>query len=264
MNLSSLDEISEELENHDLFSRINSLDDLRFFMQHHVFAVWDFMSLLKKLQQTYAPHGSPWMPTGERGTLIRFINEIVMEEESDQAYGSNGDSYASHFDIYLQSMREIESSTQEVSSFLEEVRENGLEVGLSLPLVPSPSLKFMRHTFGVIDAGRPHEVAASFALARESVIPLMFKRILNMTKVTKQDAPVFHYYLERHAELDGDHHGPMANRILDEICSGDPSKERQVLDQARESIQARITFWDEVLLSLDQVDVSLGNQASLV
>lgn len=264
MNLSSLDEISEALENHDLFSRINSLENLRFFMQHHVYAVWDFMSLLKKLQDIYAPHGSPWMPNKEGGTLVRFINEIVMEEESDQAYGSSGDSYASHFDIYLQSMREIDGSTQEVSSFLGEVRENGLEVGLSLPLVPSPSLKFMRHTFEVIDAGRPHEVAASFALARESVIPLMFKRILNMTKVTKQDAPVFHYYLERHAELDGDHHGPMANRILDEICSGDPSKERQVLDQARESIQARITFWDEVLLSLDQVDASLGNQASLV
>ena len=83
MNLSNLAELSHKLESHSLFSRIESLDDLRFFMRHHVYAVWDFMSLLKKLQQVYAPHGAPWVPSSENGRLIRFINEIVMEEESD-------------------------------------------------------------------------------------------------------------------------------------------------------------------------------------
>ena len=90
------------------------------------------------------------------------------------------------------------------------------------------------------------------ALARESVIPPMFKRILKLTKISKDDAPVFHYYLERHAELDGDHHGPMAKRILEELCAGDPKKETEVLDQARASIRARISLWDEVLHGLDQ------------
>ena len=52
MNLSTLGILSEKLEEHALFSRIDSLDDLRFFMRYHVYAVWDFMSLLKKLQQT--------------------------------------------------------------------------------------------------------------------------------------------------------------------------------------------------------------------
>ena len=99
----------------------------------------------------------------------------------------------------------------------------------------------MKHTFAVINAGRPHEVAASFALARESVIPLMFKRILKLTKVSKEDAPVFHYYLERHAELDGDHHGPMANRILED-WRGRPQKEQEVIAQAKLSIEARFPF----------------------
>ena len=106
MNLSTLSALSEELEQHPLFSRIESLEDLRFFMRYHVYAVWDFMSLLKKLQQAYAPHGAPWLPSPENGRLIRFINEIVMEEESDLSFGSESENYSSHFEIYLESMKD--------------------------------------------------------------------------------------------------------------------------------------------------------------
>jgi len=256
MNLSTIGALSEKLENHPLFSRIDSLDDLRFFMRHHVYAVWDFMSLLKKLQQTYAPHGSPWVPSSENGRLIRFINEIVMEEESDLSFGSETENYSSHFEIYLESMKEVQCPVGEVLSFVAKIRDRGLEDGLNSEDLPSPSRKFMQHTFEVIDSGQPHEITASFALARESVIPLMFKRILKLTKVSKEDAPVFHYYLERHAELDGDHHGPMAKRIFEELCASDPQKEAEVLAQAKISIEARISFWDEVLHGLDQVRLS--------
>ena len=252
MNLSTIGPLSEKLEKHPLFSRIDSLNDLRFFMRHHVYAVWDFMSLLKKLQQTYAPHGSPWVPSTENGRLIRFINEIVMEEESDLSFGSETENYSSHFEIYLESMKEVQCPVGEVLSFIAKIQDRGLEDGLNSEDLPSPSRKFMRHTFAVINSGKPHEVAASFALARESVIPLMFKRILKLTKVSKQDAPVFHYYLERHAELDGDHHGPMAKRILEELCAEDPQKKDEVLAQAKASIEARISFWDEVLHDMDQ------------
>ena len=255
MNLTNIGRLSEKLEQHTLFSRIGSLDDLRFFMRYHVYAVWDFMSLLKKLQQTYAPHGSPWVPSTESGRLVRFINEIVMEEESDLSFGSESENYSSHFEIYLESMKEVQCPVDEVLGFIEKVRKYGLEDGLNSKEVPSPSRKFMSHTFEVINTGQPHEVAASFALARESVIPLMFKRILKLSEVTKSDAPVFHYYLERHAELDGDHHGPMAKRILEELCNGDPQKETEVLNQAEASIEARIYFWDEVLREMDQVRV---------
>ena len=263
MNLSNLAELSHKLESHSLFSRIESLDDLRFFMRHHVYAVWDFMSLLKKLQQVYAPHGAPWVPSSENGRLIRFINEIVMEEESDLSFGSESENYSSHFEIYLESMKEVQCPVDEVLSFMSKMRDGGLDEGLNYDKVPSPSRTFMKHTFAVINAGRPHEVAASFALARESVIPLMFKRILKLTKVSKEDAPVFHYYLERHAELDGDHHGPMANRILEELCAGDPQKEQEVIAQAKLSIEARISFWDEVLLAMDQVRLPDSSPVSI-
>ena len=171
----------------------------------------------------------------ENGRLIRFINEIVMEEESDLSFGSESENYSSHFEIYLESMKEVQCPVDEVLSFMSKMRDGGLDEGLNYDKVPSPSRTFMKHTFAVINAGRPHEVAASFALARESVIPLMFKRILKLTKVSKEDAPVFHYYLERHAELDGDHHGPMANRILEELARATPK--RRVIAQAKLSIR---------------------------
>ena len=99
MNLSQIEPISKRLEAHPVFSKLNTLDELRVFMEHHVFAVWDFMSLLKRLQEIYVPHGSPWVPQ-PNGNVVRFINEIVMEEESDQAYNSDGKRYVSHFEIY--------------------------------------------------------------------------------------------------------------------------------------------------------------------
>ena len=96
MNLSAVEPLSEELKRHKVFTNLNTLDELCLFMEHHVFAVWDFMSLLKKLQEIYVPHGSPWIPNSN-GNVVRFINEIVMEEESDQSYGSDGETYSSHF-----------------------------------------------------------------------------------------------------------------------------------------------------------------------
>ena len=254
MNLSSLDDLSSELENHALFGRINTLEELRFFMQRHVYAVWDFMSLLKKLQQIYVPHGSPWLPSNYGGgQLTRFINEIVTEEESDLVYESEAGTYTSHFEIYMESMKEIQCPVGDISEFLDLIRNDGLTAGLNFEKVPTSSRNFMLHTFELIDSGKPHEIASSFALARESVIPLMFNRILKLTGVDKSDAPVFHYYLERHAELDGDHHGPMAKKILNELCANDPVKESEVIAQAQASIKVRLTFWDDVLNELDRV-----------
>ena len=150
-------------------------------------------------------------------------------------------------------MKEIQCPVGDISEFLDMIRNDGLNAGLNFEKVPTSSLNFMLHTFDLIDSGKPHEIASSFALARESVIPLMFNRILKLTGVDKSDAPVFHYYLERHAELDGDHHGPMAKKILNELCANDPVKESEVIAQAQASIKVRLTFWDDVLNELHRV-----------
>ena len=250
MNLSQIEPISKRLEAHSVFSKLNTLDELRVFMEHHVFAVWDFMSLLKRLQEIYVPHGSPWVPQSD-GNVVRFINEIVMEEESDQAYNSDGERYASHFEIYLEAMTEVGASTDSINHFLNEVRTSGLDKALKLFCVPSPSREFMNHTFELIDQGKGHEIAASFSIGRESIVPVMFKRILELTKIGVNDAPVFHYYLERHAHLDGEHHGPMALKLLDDLCANEPEKENEVILQVQSSLNARIKLWDGVILATE-------------
>jgi hypothetical protein len=250
MNLSQIEPISKRLEAHPVFSKLNTLGELRVFMEHHVFAVWDFMSLLKRLQEIYVPHGSPWVPQSD-GNVVRFINEIVMEEESDQAYNSDGERYASHFEIYLEAMTEVGASTDSINHFLNEVRTSGLDKALNLSCVPSPSREFMNHTFELIDQGKGHEVAASFSIGRESIVPVMFKRILELTKIGVNDAPVFHYYLERHAHLDGEHHGPMALKLLDDLCANEPEKENEVILQVQSSLNARIKLWDGVILATE-------------
>lgn len=246
MNLTTVDPLSKKLESHQVFTNLNTLTELKVFMEHHVFAVWDFMSLLKKLQEIYVPHGSPWVPN-PNGNVVRFINEIVMEEESDQSYGNNGESYSSHFEIYLKAMREVGASTLVIDSFLKEVRSDGIEKALNSNLVPEPSRKFMGYTFDLIKRGKGHEIAASFAIGRESIVPVMFKRILKQTNIPTEQAPVFHYYLERHAHLDGEHHGPMALRLLDDLCTDDDQKEKEVILEVESSLEARIKLWDGVL-----------------
>ena len=246
MNLTIVDPLSKKLESHQVFTNLNTLSELRLFMEHHVFAVWDFMSLLKKLQEIYVPHGSPWVPN-PNGNVVRFINEIVMEEESDQSYGSKGESYSSHFEIYLEAMKEVGASTNIIDSFLDQVRSDGIEKALNFNLVPEPSREFMGYTFDLINRGKGHEIAASFAIGRESIVPIMFKRILEKTNISAEEAPVFHYYLERHAHLDGEHHGPMALRLLDDLCTDNEQKEKEVILEVESSLEARIKLWDGVL-----------------
>ena len=253
MNLSAVEPLSEELESHKVFTNLNTLDELRIFMEHHVFAVWDFMSLLKKLQEIYVPHGSPWIPNSN-GNVVRFINEIVMEEESDQSYGSDGEKYSSHFEIYLQAMKEVGASTNLIGDFLSSVRLDGIEKALSKD-IPEPSREFMKYTFSLIERGKGHEIAASFAIGRESIVPVMFKRILEQTNISAEQAPVFHYYLERHAHLDGEHHGPMALRLLDDLCANDEQREKEVISEVQASLGARITLWDGVLAATEDLKV---------
>ena len=251
-NLSCVADLREQLNQHPIYRLLRDLNDVRVFMSQHIYSVWDFMSLAKTLQQAVAPAGAPWVPVGNPA-LRRFINEIVLEEESDEGLpdASGQKTYLSHFELYCQAMREIGANDGAAQTFVVTVQRDGIRSALTRGLAPMAARWFMETTFGFIATGKPHVVAAAFALGREQIIPGMFRSLLRDMQISQNQAPSFHYYLERHIHLDEDHHGPLSLRMLDELCAGDPRKLREAEQAAREAIEARIEFWDGVLSALE-------------
>ena len=245
----------KELEDHPVYKAVKSSKDLRCFMEHHVYSVWDFMSLLKYLQSVIAPAQYPWVPMGD-ASVRRFINELVLEEESDQIHVEG--EFSSHFELYQRSMLEIGADTDPIAAFVSKAETQGVEVALKLPCVPPPSARFTSATFQLIKEGKPHKVAAAFALGREHIIPCMFRSILDKTGVSSRQAPIFHFYLNRHVNLDEGSHAPLSLRLLDGLCDHDETKIKEAIDAAKLAISARLELWDGVLKSINTPEQTLA------
>ena len=236
-----------QLENHPIYDAVSSLEDLQIFMQHHVYSVWDFMSLIKYLQSRVAPTMYPWVPQGDPD-VRRFINELVLEEESDER--PDGKGFTSHFELYQHAMKEIGADTSVIEHFIAALPSQGIQSALALPGIPTPSTKFTGLTFSFIEADKPHQVAAALALGREHIIPCMFRSILSKTGVTEAQAPIFHWYLNRHIHLDEDFHAPLSLRLLNGLCQSESDKEESIA-AADQAVNARLAFWDGVLEAIE-------------
>jgi len=247
LNLEQLHPLQEQLSKHPIYDALRTIDDLRLFMNHHVFSVWDFMSLVKYLQGHIAPTQVPWAPQGDP-KLRYFINQLVLEEESDTAPGPGGEtSHGSHFEFYCNAMTEIGADGELPGRFLAMVASDGLDNALYSDMVPVSARYFTETTFCFIREDKPHLVAAALAFGRERVIPDMFRRFLREIGVSEAQAPRFHYYLKRHIQLDEHLHGPLSLQLLEHLCGDDAVKLEEAVTAAEEAICARIRFWDSVL-----------------
>ena len=241
--------LRDRLDSHPIYASLRTLDDLRVFMAHHVHSGWDFMSLIKYLQHAVAPARWPWTP-GADPAIQRFINELVLEEETDAAGPAHPGEFSSHFQLYLGAMREIGADAERPARFVEIAGREGLEAAVAALPPPPPALRFTRTTFAFIDSGQPHAVAAALALGREHIIPGMFRAFLARMAVSEAQAPTFHYYLHRHIHLDEDFHAPLSLRLLDRLCGGDAGKVAEARAAAVSAVEARMEFWDGVLTAL--------------
>lgn len=238
------------LDRHPVYAAITDRGELACFMEHHVFSVWDFMSLVKYLQGVVAPTRCPWLPAKDTA-VRRFINELVLEEESDAAPGDAAAlRFTSHFELYCAAMREVGAREENIDAFMKRLYHEDIDTVLAQASMPEPARRFTRTTFDFIKSGKPHVVAAALALGREHIIPDMFRAILARTGVSEARAPSFHYYLNRHIHLDEDLHGPLSLQLLNELCAGDPAKVAEATAAAQQAIVARITFWDGVLAAI--------------
>jgi hypothetical protein len=240
-----LEPLRRALVNHAVYREIDRLDALHVFMEHHVFAVWDFMSLLKTLQRRLCSVDVPWLPAADP-LASRLVNEIVLAEESDED-GRGG--FASHFDLYRGAMVRCGANTEGVDAFLEELRQGRpVSAALESPAVPEGSRRFVRQTFAVIEEGNLAAVASAFTFGREDLLPAVFQRIVDELNVEAEGVlEEFVYYLKRHIGLDGDEHGPMAHRLVESLCSSDGPRWQEAERAAVDCLQARQALWDAVL-----------------
>lgn len=247
MELNQLEVLRNELLAHPMYKEINTPDRVRIFMKHHAFAVWDFMSLLKRLQQSVTSISVPWVPY-KKASYTRFINEIVLAEESDED-GKGG--YASHFQLYLEAMEEARADVTPIKSFLCDIR-NGIDYqkALEQEVIPPSVAMFVSFNLDLSLRGQIHEVASAFFYGREGLIPDMFQLLVDSLKKEGSSNERLNYYLKRHIELDEDAHGPLAQKLLEDLCMDDSSKEVEALKIAQNSFRMRKYLWDGVLAEI--------------
>jgi hypothetical protein len=237
----------EHLYEHPLYARIQSTEDLHCFMQSHVFAVWDFMSLVKRLQQDLTCTSLPWIPP-ENPVLARFINEITLGEETDRGPAGLP---VSHLELYLEAMKEIGASTLIFDHFLEKIKKNiPWNLALQSPDIPPAVAQFVQATLKIAQKGSTLEVAVYFLMGREDPIPEMFKRLLKQWS-SHPNALHFCYYLERHISVDGEEHGPTAEKMLYLLKEKFATPLSHLVPIARSAIEHRIALWDSIFAQLN-------------
>ena len=255
----SIEPVRRQLTGHPFYARVQSPADFTLFMHYHVYAVWDFMSLLKALQRDLTCVDLPWVPKGSAGTRY-LINEIVLGEESDVDQAGNR---ISHFELYLQAMAQAGADTAPIRALVDTLNI-GAPLGDAIRLhVPEASIReFLHFTFETIASGKTHAVASVFTFGREDLIPDLFLPIIRSFP-EDGDFQLFKYYLERHIEVDGDHHSHLAIAMLEELCGDDPVKWQEATEYAQGALQARIRLWDAIVAAMDTRDQAARAAAAL-
>ncbi|WP_018723071.1 DUF3050 domain-containing protein [Salinispora fenicalii] len=230
---------------HSVYGQLDSVDAVATFMEHHVYAVWDFMSLLKSLQRQLTCVEVPWVPSGQRSSS-RLINDITLVEESDEL----GDGFISHFELYVDGMRQAGADTSSIDSFISLLRA-GVPVPAAITKagVPGPAAEFIGTTWRFIEHAPVHCQAAAFAFGREDLIPEMFDQVAALNAGVGV-LSTFVDYLRRHIQVDSEEHTPMAMQMLADLCGDDKDRWEQCKDTVNTALAARTQLWDGISAQL--------------
>ncbi|MCG9971591.1 DUF3050 domain-containing protein [Christiangramia crocea] len=247
----SLGPLTNQLINHPLYKKINTPEHLQIFMEHHVFAVWDFMSLLTALQEKLTKTTNPWLPIGDPETRY-LINEIVLAEETDiDIHGKR----QSHFEMYLDAMTAAGAEKKKIEDFLMQV-SHGTDIFLIIATskLPVSIKKFLKNTFEVVYSREPHKIASAFTFGREGLIPAMFSSIIKKVQESfpDEDLSLFKYYFDRHIELDEEEHGPMAYKMVEDLCGKDQKKWDEAKETAETSLRSRLELWNGIETEIEE------------
>ena len=241
----AIEPLRREVVEHTVYRKLDSIERVRTFLDRHVFAVWDFMSLLKSLQQQLTCVDVPWVPRGARSSR-RLINDIVLVEESDEYQ----DEFISHFELYVLGMEQSGADTQPIKAFLSLIRDGASVPGALIEAgAPAPAAEFVATTWKILENAPVHCRAAAFAFGREDLIPEMFDQVVKIDDHGGKLA-TFRDYLARHIEVDGEQHTPMAMQMLADLCDEDTAKWDECVAAITTALEARIRLWDGISAAL--------------
>jgi len=244
--------LKNKIYKHKLFHKNLETKHIRYFMESHIFAVWGFMSILKSLQFSLSRNSLPWVPTeNTKNGLTSFINEIVLSEESDYIEGIG---YVSHFEIYLEAMKEIGADSSKILQLIDCINREGSAYDCINNLDILDEVKyFIKFDLDTALSGDLPKIVGSFTLGREKVIPNMFEHIVQ--SVADGNATnKFTTYLNRHIDIDGDRHGPLSSKLLDKLCTSDENLE-DAYQAGIDSLNLRLKVWDKISdnMGLDKI-----------
>ncbi len=112
----------------------------------------------------------------------------------------------SHFEMYIEAMNEVGANSDLAMHFVRQVGSLGVDQALADKAIPKSCRDFSQYSFDLVRSAKIHQIASAFCFGREKVIPIMFQSILDKMNIRQSDAPMFHLYLNRHIEIDGESH----------------------------------------------------------
>jgi hypothetical protein len=237
----------DDLNNHQLLvsNVLNNTSSIKIFMEHHVYAVWDFMSILKSLQNQICPAKYPWKPNEySKNGISRLINEIVLAEESDEITNNE---YISHFDLYIQAMDEIGADTSKINKLINS--DLKADSNFSSFDIPKCSKEFVSATYKMLLMNKLHITTALFTYGRETTLPKMFTNILRVIK-NVENTEKLSIYLNRHIDVDSSRHGPLSLRLYEISINNDRKKQHEAYDAAIISLDSRMKLWTGILKAI--------------
>lgn len=229
--------------NHGIYNQITTLEKLRLFMGQHIFAVWDFMCLLKELHRNLVTTSSPWFPPKD-ALSANLISSILVEEEGDLAEDGT---YLSHYELYIKAMNEVGADIAPINQMLALLKEgNTIENALKSIPINSATKEFILTTFSFFKF-EVHELAAAFVFGREGITGSMFLSLLQQLENNLSDSDKRHlntiiFYFKRHIDLDDNEHFPKAIKMLSNLTGNDKNKFDDVERIAKIALQARSNF----------------------
>ena len=164
--------LRDQLMDHPLYISIREKEDLRIFMEGHVYAVWDFASLINGLCTRLTHLGDHSELDNE--SLLALLSAITNQgpETEGKPFGL--------FSDYRNAMQLAGASTFEIDDLVNRVRQGTPpERAILDSKLPGYVVQFLDHTFSILRENNLVVMAATFAFGRGGLIPELFSRMVD-------------------------------------------------------------------------------------